>query len=141
MALILIQHDQKSRKPGKNIVCTHFTGSSRFCPTTGNYDICLIGNKFLLHPSPVLYILGSDADCCSGYLLVFISTTKPSMDRVFFKDNLFISLPPVLHNLYTTCLFFTFSIFFYLHHHITIIPHTPHNYKTYIQYKMLAQEI
>ena len=30
---ILIQHDQKTRKPLENIVCMHFYGFSRLCPT------------------------------------------------------------------------------------------------------------
>ena len=62
--------------------------------------------------------------------------------KLFFYLRQFIYfISSSLHNLYTSCLFFLHFHFFYLHHHITITPHAPYNYNTYIQYKMLPQEI
>ena len=45
MVLILIQHDQKIKKP-KHIVCTHFKGFSRFCPINSYFCIFICTSKY-----------------------------------------------------------------------------------------------
>ena len=38
IVLIIIEHDQKIRKPAQNIACLHFYSFSRFCATTINEE-------------------------------------------------------------------------------------------------------
>ena len=65
MVLILIQHDQKIRKPAKNIVCTRFNGFSRFHSTTIHFECLKPSQIFKLireqmcqeHPSIFLPVL------------------------------------------------------------------------------------
>ena len=69
-------------------------------------------------------------------------TESSTISRLFFlfKTIYLFNFFQLTYSLYILSLFVHFH-FFYLHHHFTITPHAPHNYKTYIQHKMLAQEI